>query len=123
MLIQMLMKSREEIRAEAYAKGFADGFAKGIAETRRKSYGKTRPKARVETYGKSPANAVAKGDDKGRREFAERMYAAVERFGYYDSDGIQVLPCTPEVRRFIRGEPTWVETLRKWRILGRKGLG
>ena len=58
-----------------------------------------------------------------RQEYIQRLHEAVERFGYYASDGQQVLPLTPEVKRFLDGddevedEPAWVIMARKWRIL------
>ena len=61
--------------------------------------------------------------EQGRREYRQRWHEAVDRFGYYDSDGQRVLPLPPEVKRFLYGEdeggrePAWVVMAQKWRIL------
>ena len=66
--------------------------------------------------------------EEGRREWDQRFAEADVRFGFYDAKGQRLLPLTPEVRRFLKGDGDGdgglaASPTRKWRILGRKGLG
>lgn len=47
---------------------------------------------------------TSKGREEGRKESVSRMQEAYERFGV-DQNGVMVLPRTPEVERFLFGEP------------------
>ena len=48
--------------------------------------------------------AVNKIKDMGRKERDQRQAEALERFGYYDANGVRAMSYTDEVRRFLAGE-------------------
>ena len=48
--------------------------------------------------------AIKKLKDEGRREMDERLREAFQKFGV-EVDGVRMLPDTPEVEEFLRGEP------------------
>ena len=53
---------------------------------------------------KMQAKWTSKGRKEGRKETVSRMQEAYGRFGV-DQNGVTVLPRTPEVERFLFGEP------------------